>query len=266
MDVAMRSKSKQAGAIQGMTLPQKASDLVTVVMPAFNEEEGIQDVVEGFRSLAVVAEVVVVDNNSRDRTAEKAKRAGARIVNEEKQGYGYACRRALLECKTEWALLVESDKTFRPGDINKFLAYTDSFDCIFGTRTSRTCIWEGANMGYFLRYGNCAVGKYLEYLHNGPCLTDVGCSYKMIRRDVIADISQFWEVGDSAFSPELMILCIRRGWGCVEIPVHYGNRVGVSKITGSFGKAFCLGLRMIGLITKYRFRTIATAAINDRRD
>jgi hypothetical protein len=108
-------------------------------------------------------------------------------------------------------------------------------------------------MGWFLRYGNAAVAKYLEYLHNGPCLTDVGCTYKLIRRAVVEDISNFWTVGDSSFSPELMILCIRRGWRCVEIPVNYGVRVGISKITGSFKKAFRLGLRMIVLITKYRF-------------
>jgi hypothetical protein len=111
-------------------------------------------------------------------------------------------------------------------------------------------------MGSFLRYGNAAVAKYLEYLHNGPCLTDVGCTYKLLNRRVIDDVSNFWRVGDSSFSPELMILCIRRGWRCVEIPVNYGARIGVSKITGSLQKALKLGLRMILLISRYRFRSI----------
>jgi glycosyltransferase involved in cell wall biosynthesis len=226
---------------------------VTIVMPAYNEEEGIGGIVRSFRSLSPVVEVVVVDNNSKDATEARAIEAGARVVKETRQGYGFACRRALLECQTEWALLVESDSTFWPTDLDKFLAYRDEFDVVFGTRTSKSCIWAGANMGWFLRYGNAAVAKYLEYLHNGPCLTDVGCTYKLIRRAVVEDISNLWTVGDSSFSPELMILCIRRGWRCVEIPVNYGVRVGVSKITGSFKKAFRLGLRMIALITKYRF-------------
>jgi glycosyltransferase involved in cell wall biosynthesis len=235
---------------------------ITVVMPAYNEEEGIAETVCSFLSQPQVAEVVVVDNNSSDRTAERGVAAGARLVPEQRQGYGFACRRALQESRTEWTLLVESDGTFRPEDMQKFAVYASEFDVVFGTRTSRACIWEGANMGNFLRYGNVAVAKYLEYLHNGPCLTDVGCTYKLLRSDVIADISRLWKVGNSAFSPELMILCIRRGWRCIEIPVHYGSRTGISKITGSFWKAFRLGWRMIFLITAYRFRNIPHTALS----
>jgi len=161
-----------------------------------------------------------------------------------------------MESKTEWTILVESDETFHAKDIHKFVAYCDDFDVIFGTRTSKSCIWEGANMGWFLRYGNWAVAKYLEYLHNGPCLTDVGCTYKMLRRSVIKDLSNFWRIGDSSFSPELMVLSIRRRWRCVEIPVNYGSRTGISKITGSFNRAFRLGWRMIFLIMGMRFRVI----------
>jgi hypothetical protein len=115
-------------------------------------------------------------------------------------------------------------------------------------------------MGWFLRYGNWAVAKYLEYLHNGPCLTDVGCTYKLLSRGVITDLSQFWSVGDSTFSPELMVLAIRRGWRCVEIPVNYGSRAGRSKITGSKRRAFQLGLRMILLIARLRFKRIPRIA------
>jgi glycosyltransferase involved in cell wall biosynthesis len=229
---------------------------ITVVMPAYNEEEAIAEVVRQFLAIPLVAEVVVVDNNSRDETANRARAAGARVVLETQQGYGFACRRALEETRTDWALLVESDQTFHAKDVYKFAAYRDDFDVIFGTRTSKSCIWEGANMGWFLRYGNWAVAKYLEYLHNGPCLTDVGCTYKMLRRAAINDLSSLWTVGNSSFSPELMVLAIRRRWRCVEIPVNYGSRTGISKITGSFSRAFRLGWRMIFLILGMRFRSI----------
>lgn len=238
-----------------MKPPEKPS--LSIVMPAYNEEEGIATVVSRFLCLPSVQEVVVVDNNSKDETAARARQAGARVVSEERQGYGFASRRALEEARGDVVVIVESDNTFWPSDINKFVAYITEFDVVFGTRTSRSCIWVGANMGHFLRYGNCAVAKYLEYLHNGPCLTDVGCTFKAFRREVIKDIAAFWTVGDSAFSPELMVFCIRRGWRCVEIPVNYGARVGTSKITGSFKKAFILGLRMIWLITIFRFKRIS---------
>ena len=233
---------------------------ITVVMPAYNEAEGIAKVVKGFLAQPEVCEVLVVDNNSTDATAQCAIVAGARVVSEKKQGYGFACRRALLEAKSDIIAIVESDDTFWASDLAKFMPYMAEFDVVFGTRTSRSCIWAGANMGHFLRYGNCAVAKYLEYLHNGPCLTDVGCTFKMLRRDVVADLSAHWTVGDSSFSPELMILCIRRSWRCVEIPINYGARIGTSKITGSFRKAFLLGLQMIWLITLFRFKKLKRIA------
>jgi glycosyltransferase involved in cell wall biosynthesis len=227
---------------------------ISVVMPAYNEAAGIEESIRGFLALPEVDEVVVADNNSRDETATLARRAGARVVSETRQGYGYACRTALQAATGDFVILVESDVTFRPTDVYKFLAYAEEFDAVFGTRTSKSCIWEGSNMGLFLRYGNWAVAKLLEYLHNGPCLTDVGCTYKLFRRDRLEQIAPLFTVGKSHFSPELMLLAIRSGLVCVEIPVHYQPRVGSSKITGNFWKAFRLGLRMIAMIVQYRFK------------
>jgi glycosyltransferase involved in cell wall biosynthesis len=228
---------------------------ISVVMPAFNEAEGIESSILDFLALPEVDEVVVVDNNSRDNTADLARRAGARVVMETRQGYGYACRTALAAGEGDYIILVEPDQTFLATDIYKFLAYAEEFDIVLGTRTSKTCIWSGSNMGPFLRFGNLAVGKLLEYLHNGPCLTDVGCTYKLLRRESLWKIMDQFTVGGNHFSPELMIIGIRSGLVCVEIPVHYRRRVGTSKITGQFWKAFRLGLRMIAMIVCRRFKS-----------
>jgi len=229
---------------------------LSLVMPAFNEAEAIEKAVRAFLALPEVDEVVVADNNSTDGTGEIARRAGARVVHEERQGYGWACRAALLAAKGDWIILVEPDGTFRASDVYKFLSYAEEFDVVFGTRTSKSCVWAGSNMGYFLRYGNSAVAKLLEYVHNGPCLTDVGCTYRLTHRKVIEYISPQFTVGGSHFSPEFMVLAIRAGFRCVEIPVHYQPRVGRSKITGRRWRAVTLGLRMIGLIVAARFRRI----------
>lgn len=228
---------------------------VSVVMPAYNEAEGIFRVVKDFASIPQVDAVIVVDNGSQDGTAEIAEDAGAVVIHESKRGYGNASRTALLSAKTDYVVIVESDGTFRAKDLAKFLSYSDEFDAIFGTRTSKSCIWSGANMGWFLRYGNWAVAKLLEYLHDGPCLTDVGCTYKLFRREALSNIIGSLTIGGSAFSPQLMLVAIRSGLRCVEIPVHYRTRVGVSKITGDFRKAFILGLKMIRLIIAARFRS-----------
>ena len=229
---------------------------IAVVMPAYNEAQGISKVVQSFRAIPEIDEIIVADNHSTDRTAELAAEAGARVVPKKQRGYGFACRRALAASTSGITIIIESDDTFRATDIYKFLAYANEFDVVFGTRTSKSCIWSGANMGWFLRYGNWAVAKALEYVHNGPCLTDVGCTFKMFKRDALQELLPQLTVGGSSFSPEIMIMSIRLGFTCVEIPVHYGSRLGDSKITGSFRKAFFLGLRMIWLIIRYRFRTI----------
>lgn len=229
---------------------------VSVVLPAYNEADGVGETVREFCAIPEVDEVLVVDNNSQDGTGVIARAAGVRVVVEKKQGYGYASRRALVEAEGDLICITEPDGTFVPEDIYKFLPYTEDFDAIFGTRTSKTCIWDGANMGYFLRYGNWVVGKYLEFLHNGPCLTDVGCTFKMISRAAVQAVMPSLKVGGSHFSPELMIALIRCGFRCVEIPVTYRLRVGDSKITGNRLRAIRLGLRMIWLITSMRFRQV----------
>lgn len=224
-------------------------------MPAYNEAAGIEAVVRGFLAISEVDEVVVADNASSDGTGVKAAFAGARVVREERRGYGYACRAALAASDGDLVVLVESDSTFVPRDLYKFLTYAEDFDVVFGTRTSKACIWSGSNMGNLLRYGNCAVAKLLEYVHNGPCLTDVGCTYKLFTRPALRQILPVLEVGDSRLSPEVIIAAVRLGFRCVEIPVMYGSRVGESKITGDSLKAFTLGLAMIELILRYRFRS-----------
>jgi glycosyltransferase involved in cell wall biosynthesis len=232
------------------------SRTVSVVMPAYNEAHGIASVVRAFFSIPEVDQVIVADNNSSDETAELAVAAGATVVHESHKGYGYASQAALHAAASDYIIIVESDCTFRAEDVRKFLAYAGEFDVVFGTRTAKSCIWEGSNMGPFLRYGNVAVAKLLEYLHNGPCLTDVGCTYKLLRRQALQYLAPMFTVGGSHFSPELMMLAIRTKLNCVEIPVHYQPRTGTSKITGSAWRAFKLGLRMIAMIVRYRFKRI----------
>lgn len=221
---------------------------VSVVMPAYNEEENIETSVKEFLSSEYVDEVVVVDNNSDDRTMDFAKNAGARVVSESRQGYGFACRRAMAEATGEFILLVEPDGTFDTKDILKFIAYSDGFDMVLGTRTSKEMLWDGANMGYFLRYGNRMLGKLIEILYRGPPLTDVGCTYRLIKKSAFKKIQNKLTIGGSAFSPEMIIASIRSGLKIIEIPVNYKPRRGKSKITGSKLKAFILGLVMIKLI------------------
>jgi len=226
---------------------------LSVVMPAYNEEEHIKQAVRDFLSIPLVDEVVVVDNNSKDDTCKLAGEAGARVIKEKNQGYGFACQRALREASGGLIVLVEPDGTFDARDLHKFLAYADDFDMVLGTRTTRELIWEGANMDHFLKWGNWTLGKMVELLYSGPSLSDVGCTYRLIKKEALDKIEKNFTVGRSHFSPEMMILALKNKIRVVEIPVNYRPRRGESKITGRRWPAFKLGLIMIALIVKMRF-------------
>ena len=160
---------------------------VSVVFPAYNEGDNIRRAVEEFAIPGVVDEVVVVDNNSRDATAAEAAAAGARgSCTKPRQGYGHALRRGLREATGDLIILAEPDGTFVGRDVLKLLAYSDDFDMVCGTRTTRELIWQQANMGWFLRVGNWAVAKLIQVLYDGPSLTDCGCTLRLTHRAALA--------------------------------------------------------------------------------
>jgi len=225
---------------------------VSVVLPAYNEQTHIRKAIGDFFLSGIVDEIIVDDNNSRDGTAEEAAMTPARVVSESAQGYGYALRRGMQEATGELLILAEPDGTFVGRDILKLLAYSEDFDMVCGTRTTRELIWEQANMGWFLRVGNWAVAKLIQILHDGPSLTDCGCTLRLIRRSALKQISDQFTVGGSHFLPEMVILALKAGLRVVEVPVNYRGRVGESKITGTMKGALVTGARMIGLVFRYR--------------
>lgn len=229
---------------------------VSVVFPCYNEEKNVRRAINDFFSNGYVDEIIAVDNNSKDNTAKEIKKTKAKYVLETKQGYGNALMRGMREATGSIIMTPEPDNSFIGKDVIKFLVYSDDFSVVFGTRTSKALVWSGAKMDWFLRIGNWAVAKFLEYLHNGPCLTDVGCTWKLIKRESYEKIKNKLSVGGNHFSPEFMIICIRSKLKCVEIPINYRERIGESKITSNFWKSFKLGLKMIFLIIRYRFKKI----------
>ena len=231
---------------------------VSVAFGTYNEAESIRSEIDAYFATGLVDEVVAVDNNALGNTASEIEKTKARHVKEQKQGYGYAYMRAMREATGDLIILTEVDGTFQPKDIEKFLAYSDEFDVVFGTRTSREVMWSGAFMPYPVRFGNWLWAKLIEVLFNGPVLSDVGCTYKLINRksfNAIRDLLPSSK-GDGTFNPELMIWLIRRKLKAVEIPVIYKERIGKSMYTGSVLRAARLGFRMLPVIVRYIFRKI----------
>ena len=231
---------------------------VSVVIGTYNEADSIKEVIDGFFATGFVDEVIAVDNNALGNTKEEIEKTKARRVVETKQGYGHAYMRGLKGATGDLIVMTEADGTFDPKDIHKFLLYSDDFPVVFGTRTSRASIWSGAFMPFSVRFGNWAVAKFLEVLHNGPSLTDVGCTYKLISRDVLEKLFPLFPLshGDGKWSPEFMIWVIKKGFVPIEIPVIFKSRVGESMYTGSVWKAAKLGFKMLPIIIKYRFKKL----------
>lgn len=225
---------------------------VSVVLMTYAERDSIRAVIEGFFATGLVDEVLVVNNNAQPGTDEEVNQTAARIVYEPRQGYGRATRRGLLEARGDLIVLAEPDGTFLPRDIHKLLVYSDECDVVFGTRTTQELIWEDANMDRFLRWGNWAVAKLTEAIFNTSHLSDVGCTYKLLKAEVAHEVADRMTVGGSHAGIEVMLLSILGGARFVEVPVNYLPRVGTSSVTGSRLKALAVGLRMIEMVLRAR--------------
>jgi len=230
------------------------SQFISVILPTYNEKDSIAGVIGEFYDTGLVDEVLVINNNAAPGTSEEVAKTPAREIHEPLQGYGNAIRRGFREARGDLIIVCEPDATFFGKDVIKLLAFSDDFDVVYGTRTSEEFIWTGANMGFFLKWGNYAVAKMMEFLFNTVCLTDVGCTYRLIKRPVLREIEPHFTVGGSHFGPEMMLITVLKRLKIVQIPVNYRPRVGESAVTGDLVKAFFLGLKMIGMIWTFWLR------------
>lgn len=226
---------------------------VAVLFPTYNEKDSIRQAVLDAEKAGLADEILVINNNAAPGTSEEVAGTAAREVFESRQGYGNALMRGMDETDAELIVLCEPDGTFAARDIQKLLAYSDDVPVVFGTRTSREFIWEGANMGRFLRWGNWAVAKMTELLFNTTILTDMGCTYRLLHRDALQRIRPHLTIGGSHFGPQILLETIQHQIPFVEIPLNYHERVGESSVTGDLWKTWKLGWRMIFLVLEYRF-------------
>mgnify|MGYP001333462476 CR=1 FL=1 len=232
------------------------SKKISLILPTYNELDSIKKVIKKFSDLKIFFEIIVINNNASIGTSDEIAQTDAVEIHEKKQGYGSAILRGFYESKGDLIVVCEPDDTFVEEDIYKLLAYSDSFDIVYGSRTMNDMIWDGANMGWFLRFGNWSVAKLLQILFNSCSLTDVGCTYRLVKRSSMLKILKKSKVVSNFFGPEMMLISILLNLKIIQIPINYRERVGISSVTGSFKKAFILGLQMILLILKFRIMTV----------
>ena len=229
----------------------------TVIIPAYNEQESIAQVVKDF-SIEPVDEILVVDNNSTDRTVQIARKLNAKVVSEPAQGYGNALKRGLNHTEGDILIVTEADASFRSKDLPRILEYLKSADMVIGTRTAKELIEQGAHMDWFLQWGNKAMGNVVKILwwNKKAQFTDVGCTYRGIWKHAYNRIKDNLESEGAAFSVEMMIEMLKTDLKIVEIPVGYYQRHGgESKHSSTRLENVRTGLEMLFVILKKRIQS-----------
>jgi glycosyltransferase involved in cell wall biosynthesis len=239
------------GQKKELTVRNLESKTVAVGMTAYNDELPIGGAVRDFLNHPRVSEVIVIDNNCTDRTAEEAEKAGAVVVKEEKQGYGFACMRALAEAakRSEILALVEGDQTFSAKDLDKMIAYLENVDMVQGTRTTRELATRDSQLDVLMNLGNQVVAKLIQLRFWGVRLSDVGCTYRMITKEGYERIRNNLKVGGMYFSAHMMIEAFKADLKILEIPITFRKRVGHSKgVGGRKFRGMCVAMQMLRMI------------------
>jgi len=208
---------------------------VSIALATYREKKSIRKAINDFFKTGFVDEVVVVNNNAEAGTDEEIKKTKAKLVYEKHQGYGYAFQKAMLEASGDYIIVSEPDGTFLAKDIERFLVYAKDFDVVLGTRTSQIGSLSGTGMGIFRKFANVIEAKTIEVLFNTYALTDVGCAYKLFKKESLKKISPLWRINQSPlFNTELILLTVSEKFKFVEIPITYNKRIGNSSIVGKW--------------------------------
>ncbi len=227
---------------------------ISVILPTYNEKDSIRKVIKDFESLGIIDEIIVINNNAVEGTSEEVSGTSAIEIFEKVPGYGSAIQRGLKETSADLIFVCEPDDTFVAEDVHKFLSYIDDVDVVYGSRTVKNFIGKGANMGHFLKTGNWFVAKMMQVLYRTNSLSDVGCTFRLIKKSALKKIQGSFRIKSGFFGPEMMLLTKHFGISSVQIPIRYQARVGESSYTGDFYKAFRLGMQMIWFIVTFSFR------------
>jgi glycosyltransferase involved in cell wall biosynthesis len=229
------------------------SEKIIVIIPAFNEEASIGKVIQEIPE--IVSEIIVVSNNSTDGTAEVAKNAGATVLFEVKKGYGYACLKGMdyISEKSEKPSIIvflDGDYSDYPAELSKLVApiQEDNYDFVVGSRVSK---WrEKGSMTFPQRFGN-GLATFLMKLFFNANFTDLGpfraIKYNKLLQLNMQDKTYGWTV-------EMQLKAIKQNFSYIEVPVHYKNRIGVSKVSGTIKGAIFAGIKILGWIFKYSFK------------
>jgi glycosyltransferase involved in cell wall biosynthesis len=223
---------------------------VSVIIPTHNEVQAIGRVLGDLPS-DLVTEVIVVDSNSTDDTAEIARSMGARVLEEPRRGYGRACLTGLASADNpEVAVFLDGDYSDRPSELPILLSpiIEGRADITLGSRLS------GKNhpdaLPWHQVFGNRLAAVMIRFLY-GVKITDLG-PFRAARADVLRALAL--EEATYGWAVEMILKGTIAGYRIVEVPVSYHPRIGTSKISGTVKGTLGAAWFILSRIVRYYFR------------
>ncbi|RMG13226.1 MAG: glycosyltransferase family 2 protein [Deltaproteobacteria bacterium] len=229
---------------------------IDVVIPALDEEASLPLVLADLariRDRVPWRRIVVVDNGSRDRTAEVARQMGAEVLHEPRRGYGSACLTGLAHLypdPPDTVVFLDGDHADHVEDLPLLLQpiREGQADLVIGSRTA-----GAAEPGALLpqaRFGNWLACRLIEALYDHR-YTDLG-PFRALRWEALERL----EMRDDGFgwTVEMQMKALERGLAVVEVPVRYRRRVGRSKISGTVRGTVLAGAKILWTIGRHGWR------------
>lgn len=224
--------------------------ITDVIIPAYNEENAIAKVIAEIPK-NWVRNIIVCNNNSRDKTEEVARSNGAIVVNEMHPGYGNACLKGLkyiedIKIKPEIIVFLDGDHSDYPDKLpDLLLPITDKgFDMVIGSRALGKK--EKGSMTIPQRFGNWLATHLIRIIYKYH-FTDLG-PFRAIKYDKLISLN----MQDKTFgwTVEMQIKAAKHQLKCTEVPVDYRKRIGVSKVSGTVKGTILAGYKIIWTIIK----------------
>lgn len=226
---------------------------ITVIIPAYNEEKSITHVINDIPE--VVEEIIVVNNNSTDTTEFVAKKAGATVLTESKKGYGYACLKGMdyiakQKMQPDIIVFLDGDYSDYPEELTKIVApiIENDIDFVIGARIEE--LRAKNSMTPQQVFGNWLATTLMKIFFNAK-FTDLG-PFRAIKYNKLIALNM--EDKTYGWTVEMQLKAIKKNYSYVEIPVHYKNRIGVSKVSGTVKGSVMAGIKILGWIFKYSFK------------
>lgn len=224
---------------------------VDVIIPAYNEEQSIGLVLDDIPK-DWVREVIVCNNNSSDQTATVAKEHGATVVDEQRAGYGSACLKGMdyiakKEVHPDIVVFLDGDYSDHPNELPSLLGpiMDEGVDLVIGSRAIGD-LEDGAMMPQQI-FGNWLATNLIKLIYNYR-FTDLG-PFRAIRYTSLLSLDM--QDKDFGWTVEMQIKAAKQKLKCVEVPVSYRKRIGISKISGTIKGTLKAGHKIIWTIFKY---------------